>query len=486
MTGIPNSLDSTTPKVSSSRVGFLSRIPDWLFAPVDIASMVFFRIAFGLIMLWEVFRYFDYGWIGRYWIEPEFFFTFPGFHWVKPWPGDGMYYHFAIMGILAVFIAIGFYYRISAALFWLAFTYVFLLDQAPYLNHFYLISLMSFLLIFVPANCAVSVDAYFDEQIQSDKVPRWTLFLLQFQMGVVYFFGGVAKINGDWLRTEPMRAWLANRVNAFPVLGPLFVEEPVVLFFTYGGLFFDLFIVPFVLWKKTRPFAFASVLFFHIMNARMFSIGIFPWFAIAATTLFFDPDWPRNVLNFPVYGRSEPEATSLIPSRIYYAGATVFVGFWVATQVLLPLRHWLYPGNVSWNEQGHRFSWHMKLRDKNATAQFFVTDLDSGQTWSVEPEDYLSSRQARKMETRPNMIVQFAHYLDDRMADAGYANVSVTAVVYASLNGREYQLLIDPESDLSEVPMAVIEQPATWVVELEQPLPRRLPVAAFIGGDVDE
>lgn len=33
-------------------------------------------------------------------------------------------------------------------------------------------------------------------------------------------------------------------------------------------------------------------------------------------------------------------------------------------QILYPLRHHLYPGDVTWNELGHRYSWRMKLRDK--------------------------------------------------------------------------------------------------------------------------
>lgn len=462
-------------------------IKERFFRPVDISSIVVFRVAFGLIMLWEVFRYFDKDWIGRYWIEPNFFFTYNGFHWVQPWGGDGMYYHFAILGLLAIFIAIGFYYRISAILFFLGFTYIFLLDKAPYLNHFYLISLVSFIMIFVPANRSASVDAYFDERLRSDSVPAWSLWLLQAQMGIVYVYGGLAKMNADWLRTEPMRSWLANRVDDFPLIGPLFITEPGVYFFVYGGLLFDLLIVPFLLWKRTRLLAFTAVLFFHIMNARMFSIGIFPWFAIAATTIFFPADWARKLFTIPTYGRDKPTLPYVVPQYMTQYAALSFFAVYVGIQLLFPLRHFVIPGNVSWTEDGHRFAWHMKLRDKNAQAIFYVTDQDSGTTWTVDPDSYLSSRQVRKMETRPDMILQFAHYLDEEMAKAGYENVSVTADVWASLNGREYQQFVDPSVDLSEESIALVDFRRTyWILPLEQPFPpTNYPAVALFGNELE-
>src|ERR1700736_4041134 len=125
----------------------LKELQNRAFAPVDIASLVFFRIAFGLLMVWEVWRYFRYGWIATYWIEPRFLFKYYGFSWVEPWPGNGLYIHWAILGVLGLFIAAGFLYRLSAALFFAGYTYTFLLDQSRWLNHTYLICLFSFLLI---------------------------------------------------------------------------------------------------------------------------------------------------------------------------------------------------------------------------------------------------------------------------------------------------------------------------------------------------
>ena len=266
----------------------LRALPARLFAPVDIASLACFRIVFGAIMLWEVIRYFSHGWIERYFITPTFHFTFYGFGWVQPWPGDGMYWHFFALGVLALLIMVGFLYRLSAALFFLGFTYVFLLDQARYLNHFYLVCLLSLLMVLIPAHRALSVDALARPSLRAATAPAWALWLLRAQVGLVYFYAGVAKLNGDWLRGEPIRDWLAYRTD-FPIIGPLFTQEPVMWMFAYGGLLLDLLLAPLLLWRRTRWFAFALAVLFHLLNAGLFSIGIFPWLMIAATVMFFPP-----------------------------------------------------------------------------------------------------------------------------------------------------------------------------------------------------
>jgi hypothetical protein len=266
-----------------------------LFEPVDISSLVFFRVAFGAITLWEVTRYLRLDWVRQIWIEPSFHFGYPFFEWVKPWPGNGLIIHFYALGALALMIMLGAFYRVATALFFLGFTYVFLLEQSQYLNHFYLISLISFLLIFLPAHRKLSVDALLRPALRSQTAPAWALWLLRFQVGVPYFFGGVAKLNMDWFRGEPMGYWLQGERHL--ALVGRFLDEPwAPYFFSYGGLLLDLLAVPLLLWRKTRAPVFVVILLFHLANDSLFRIGIFPWFMIAATTVFFEPDWPRRLL----------------------------------------------------------------------------------------------------------------------------------------------------------------------------------------------
>ena len=150
--------------------------------------------------------------------------------------------HFLALGILAAFIIFGLWYRVSAFLFFIGFTYVFLLDQTNYLNHFYLISWVSFLMIFVPAHRAASLDGVRRPDLRVATTPAWPLWLLRAMVGIAYFFGGVAKINSDWLHGEPMRMWLAARTD-FPLIGSFFTEPWAAYFFSYSGLMFDLLVV---------------------------------------------------------------------------------------------------------------------------------------------------------------------------------------------------------------------------------------------------
>jgi len=145
----------------------------------------------------------------------------------------------------------------------------------------------------------------------------------------------------------------------------------------------------------------------------------------------------------------------------------VVAGFMVvffAFQFLFPFRHFLYPGVVHWTEEGHMYSWHMKLRSKGGRARFVIKDPDSGREFQIDPDDYLNGRQERKMSTRPDMILQFAHWLRDNYREQGMENVEVYALVTASLNGRERQDLIDPTVNLAKVEWSL--WPADWIVPL--------------------
>jgi len=438
-----------------------------LFDPIDIASLVYFRIAFGAIMLWEVWRYLSMGRIARYYLEPAFLFTYLGFDWVRPWPGDGMYLHFYALGVLSVFIMVGFLYRLSATLFFLGFTYVFLLDQTQYLNHFYFVSLVAFLMILVPAHRSLSVDGWMRGRAwRSSTAPAWSLWILRAQMGFVYFFAGVAKLNGDWLRGYPLRDWLADAAH-LPVIGPHMTEAWVAVPMSWGGLLLDLFVVPALLWRKTRPYAFAASLGFHLMNAVIFHIGIFPWFSIAATLLFFDPDWPRRLLRRPRLQIDERTSGSALGLR--ERATLALVGLYVVIQVLLPLRHFLYPGNASWTEDGHRFAWHQKLRSKDGWVRFLAIDPSTGESWEIDVRRFLTARQYRKMADRPYMILQLAHHLADLAAEQGKPRIEVRVSAMSSLNGREIQPLIDPTVDLAAQPRTFFA-PYRWIVPLEVPL----------------
>lgn len=451
-----------------------------LFAPVDISSVVVFRVAFCLIMVWEIYRYFNYGWIASKYIEPNFHFSYLGFEWVKPWPGNWMYAHFYALALLALFIAVGFFYRVSATLFSLLFVILFLMDKGVYLNHLYLVALVSFIMIFVPANRAYSMDSLRRPAFRSDTIPAWSLYLLASQFAIVYIYSGLAKLNPDWLRGEPMRTWMSRHPD-FPIIGRWFTDEWMVYAMSYGGLFLDLFIVPLLLWRRTRWFAVIAAVLFHRFNAEMFSIGIFPTFATAAVILFLPPDLPRRVLTSirylfqqrplgtrrPAMKQADAGSHLTFAQRPFIQRVTVvFVVAYIGIQLLVPLRHHLYPGDAAWNEQGDRFSWRMMLHTKSGDTTFYVNHPATEETWTVSPYDYLTNQQAGDVEVQPDMTVQFSHYLADLWQRSGYDEVEVRAQAFVSLNGRDPQILIDPTVDLAAVELSMA--PHDWIVSFDE------------------
>ena len=418
-------------------------------------------------MFWEVTRYFRYGWINRYWIEPTFNFSYWPFNF-HPLPGDGMYWLWLGLGLLALMILLGLFYRLATILFFLCFTYTFLLEQARYLNHFYLVVLVSFILIFIPANRTFSLDARIFKKIRTDVAPAWSLWLVRFLIGVPYFFGGIAKINSDWLQGYPLANWLLGDLD-FPIIGPYFTEHWMIMIMSYSGLLLDLCVVPILLFKRTRFWGFIFISLFHFMNAGLFTIGIFPWFMMASTALFFPPDWPRKFMDKVFKGDWKRKHLALSPTttvqrKRVLLGLALFCGL----QVLLPFRHLLIPGDVHWTEEGHRYAWHMKLRSKSGNTTFYVTNKANGEVIEINNRGYLKGWQEGKMQGKPYMIWEFAQYLKEDHALMGL-DVSVTVEAYASLNGRQYQQIIDPKVDLTQVSKPVFGY-ASWIRPLTVPL----------------
>lgn len=436
----------------------------WLFGQVDIASLVVFRVAFGALMMLEVWRLAPE--VVADYVEPRFHFTYYGFAWVRPWPGEGMVLHFAVLGLAALGLTLGLCYRAAAIVFFVGISHVFLIEQAFYLNHMYLIALISFLMIFVPAHRAGSLDAWLRPAIRSQGAPAWALWLLRAQIGIPYVYAGIAKINADWLRGEPLRGWLRASAER-GLIDPALAQEGSVYLLGYGGLAFDLLVVPGLLWRRTRGLAFALALGFHLTNSALFDIGVFPWLMIAATTLFLAPDWPRRLrdrvrVRLGAEARPGP-ALAAPPAQVGPRGAwtLAWLAVYLAWQLLFPLRHWLYPGDVAWTEEGHKFAWRMKLRDKAGTVRFLARDPVTGETEAIDVRPYLKSWQRRAMGGKPEMIHQFARFLAGELRAQGRGRLEIHAIAWASLNGRRWRLLIDPAADLAAWGPSL--RPAPWI-----------------------
>lgn len=442
---------SSPRRSASTRLAALgSRILARAQAPVDPASLVAFRIGFGLLLFAAIVRFWAKGWIHEYFIEPRLFFPYWGFELLRPWPGWGMYAHFAVMGIAALGIAAGLWYRLSAAVFAFTFTWAHLLDQAHYLNHYYLVTLLSLLLLVLPLGRAGSLDARCSSSTSSAPLPSWALWAVRAQIALVYFFGGVAKLKSDWLLSaQPLKLWLSASPD-FPLLGALLDHDVAAYAFSWAGALFDLSIVGFLCLARTRLLAFAVLVLFHSATGLLFNLGLFPWLMTVSALIFLPADWPRRLARRLGWRSRGPQPDTLSDTARRKPGvALLTVGVLLALQLVLPLRYLAYPGNVLWTEQGFRYSWNVMLMEKSGSAELTVRDADTQRSWRIQPRDELTRYQARALASSPEMLLFYAHHLAARFRAQGVTRPQVFVQAYASLNGRPSTLLVDPRVDLA-------------------------------------
>ncbi len=431
------------------------------------------------------------GWVDRLYVEPAFFFKFYGFEWVEPLGRTGMYLVFGTIAVSAFMVAVGWMYRLAIIIFFLLFTYVELIDVTNYLNHYYLVCLLAFLMIFLPANRAYSVDAWRNRNLQKTKIPAWCINIIKLQLGLVYFFAGLAKLNPDWLfHAMPLAIWLPTKVD-LPVIGWLFNYSWVPYAFSWIGALYDLTIAFFLLNNRTRPFAYLIVIAFHGMTWALFNIGLFPFIMTFSTLIFFSGKFHERILSvlsqwlfalkkmltneinsvnsfLAKTSKDNPEeAEQGCPvfnfSPTVKKGIQVFFFTFVLLQIAFPLRHFLYPGDLHWTEEGYRFSWRVMLVEKNGQIIFRVHDPSTGRFSEVDNAQYLTSFQEKQMSIQPDLIVQFARFLEKTYSEKYQINdLKVRAESYVSLNGRPSQVFIDPQVDLAKVSPSLKHQ--TWVI----------------------
>ena len=455
-----------------------------LFKQVDASSLAMFRIGFGALLLFDSINTLALCPTCRN-IGPDLLFKYRHFEWVEPWSGIGLWVHWGFMAMCALAVMVGYHYRLALLIFTLGFTYGFLLEQAYYLNHYYMVILFCIIMLFVPAHCKWSFDAGRDKKIASGTVPRWAILVLLLQLEIILIWAGIVKLNPDWLNLEPLRMWMQARREYYPDFFTQITGNAGIALGAYGAIALHLLGGPLLFFRRTRPWVLVAYAIFHTTNTLVFNIGIFPWFTFFASFLFLSPDWPLKVRD--KFSRkkstafSEDDKVNSIPiqpavnstiveqSNSATAQRVVIVAamtLWLGSQILIPMRNWFYPGNVAWTEDGHRFSWRMKLRSKHGSALFHVHAAD--QSWVVDPRQHLNAKQLRKMPCTPDMVWQFGKFLENEWAEKGFSDVSVTVDSQCSLNGRNRQTFFKPDLDLTSVSRD--ELAVNWLEPLHEPL----------------
>ncbi|MBD3581805.1 HTTM domain-containing protein [Flavobacterium selenitireducens] len=413
-----------------------------LFRPIDNAPLVVFRIFFGFLLFAESIGAILTGWVKSMFIETEFTFSHIGLEWLQPLPGNGMYFYFATMGILGLFVMAGFRYRIALSLYSILWAGVYFMQKESYNNHYYLLLLVCLIMLCLPAHRYASIDARLNPAIKRLTMPQWCSWAMILQMAIVYFFATVSKLTPDWVNGTFIELLLGG-TNHLPFAEDLFAQHWFHLFIAWSGMVFDFLVIPLFLWKRTRTAAFVCSIVFHIFNSIVLQIGIFPFFALSFIVFFYPPDTIRRIFlrKKPVADTSValPEQRSLL---LY-----VFLPYFML-QILLPLRHFAIKGDVLWTEEGHRLSWRMMLRQRNGFAQFKVVDRKSGETnyYSLHK---LSEKQQHFATTKPDGIWQMAHRIKNEYTAKG-KDVSVFAIGKVAVNNSGYHQLVDPETDLAK------------------------------------
>lgn len=457
----------------------MTAIERQLYRPLDASSLAVFRIGFGLLMVVAVLRFFVHGWIPEYFAEPRHFFSYFGFSWVRPLPLPLMYALFAAMGACALGIALGYRYRSSVVGFGLLFAYAHLIDKTNYLNHYYLVICVCGLLSLLPLAGKWSLDARRSPSARREFLPAWMLWALRAQFALVYVFGGLAKLKPDWLvAAEPLSTWLARHPE-LPMLGPMLDKAWVALAFSWAGALFDLAIVPLLLARRTRAFAYLAVLLFHALTARLFQLGLFPYIMLFGSLLFLEPGWPRWLLAKLRLAVGRPSPTEVVVAPTGWRYAVPLLAAYFVLQLLLPLRHLLYPGQVCWTEQGYRFSWNVMLMEKNGSLDFRIVEPTTGRRFRASPLDYFTRYQTKMMAPQPDMVLQAAQLVAADFRARGVREPAVYVDAFASLNGRPMQRLIDPHVNLAAERDGFAHK--TWILPLDGDPPSSTPMAALGG-----
>lgn len=438
--------------------------------PVPGEWLAVLRFALGLIVSVSALRFIAYGWVDQFFTEPTFRFRYWAFDWVPVVGPEAMHAVFWLAALLGVLVSVGLFFRASSVALFVCFSYLQLVDVSNYLNHYYLVCILALLLSLSPAGKVASLDVWLGRVSARPVHPRFWLWLFRFQVGIVYTFAALAKANSDWLlHGQPLGIWLGSRTH-FPVLGQLFGLPGAALVMSWAGFLFDLSVVWLLLHRRTRLPAYLLAIAFHALTRVLFPIGMFPFIMLAAALVFFPPgsfsrlgDRARAILRRPP---RESAPVERVPRGLAW-GLAAFC----ALQLVLPLRHWAYGGNVLWHEQGMRFSWRVMAREKNGSVTYVVRTPD-GLTQHVSPRKYLTRTQQRELATQPDLILQLAHHIAADYEQRGIPGVRVYADAWASMNGRPMSRLIDPRVDLTQVRDGI--GPANWIFAAPAAPPLRL------------
>ncbi len=426
----------------------MNKLKHYFFEEIDNSSLVVFRILLGFLLSAEGFGAIITGWVKETFIDTKFNFTAIGLEWMQPLPGYGMYIVYSFMGVLGICIMLGFYYRITTILYFIVWTCTYLMQKTHYNNHYYLIVLLAFVMMFMPAHRYASLDAKKNPDLLSTTCPRWTTLFFILQLLIVYTFASLHKVYPDWLAGKPIGLWFTNKAN-YPELAwlkPFLLDEGFQKTIGYLGILYDGLVIPALLWRRTRWLAIFASFGFHLFNSLVFQIGVFPYLSLTFIVFFFPPEIiTKRFFKKKLPIKEQDFVTDTSKQNLILSG---FILYFVI-QLFLPVRHHFIEGNVFWTEEGHKMAWRMMLRSKGGHSIFILKDRNTQKSTVIPLRDFFSRGQLRCITKNPDVTWQAAQYLRKHYEQQGIEYPEIYVRSSVSLNGCPQKQLIDNTVDLA-------------------------------------
>ena len=215
---------------------------------------------------------------------------------------------------LILLLALGLFSRFSGTVLLLLQGYLFFADRLNFRNHPYFFLLVLLIMLFSPADDALSIKSIFralknrqpiTASLLGSQQPLTSQRLIQVQVCIVYLWAASHKLNMGYLSGVVLNHFLGSSIvagRAWRILGmPLpehflltsieFLFRPKILMVLSVLTVLVEIVLPFTLWfRKTRPLAILLGIGFHLFIGMSMGILTFSIAMIATYLLFLDPE----------------------------------------------------------------------------------------------------------------------------------------------------------------------------------------------------
>ncbi|KAM7355077.1 gamma-glutamyl carboxylase isoform 2-T2 [Cochliomyia hominivorax] len=507
----------------------------WLHRPADASALGVFRMFYGAAMLIDIAEERGGGQMDLRFGEAKHC-HFPLFNGIQAFSFPIMGCIYLCMWLGAIGIMLGYRFRLSCLAFIIPYWYIFVLDKPAWNNHSYLFGLVGTMLLFTQANRYCSLDKYLTPNLPS-TVPYWNYFLIKFQFFLLYMYAGLKKLTAEWLSGYAMsslsRHWILSPFRW--VLSEEMADLLIVHWFT---AVFDFLIAFLMTCSKTRVLATPFMISFHLMNSRLFVIGMFPWVCLAQVPMFYGCDWPKRVSlnNINILYRTAFKQTTTkdekksekdklkIPTTkedndlsirskdtnplIYCSGCkklinvtldiswcekirTAFILLYCGLQLFLPYSHFITKGYNNWTNGLYGYSWDMMVHSYDTIMTTIkVVDNANGKVHYMDPYAFTEYDRWTKYA---DMAQQYArcihrnikaeHQRNVAHSPLSSTNISIYFDIWCSMNGRFQQRVFDPRVDLLTAEWSPFKR-TSWSLPLLNELNHLRPKLRTIANEV--